>query len=269
MRIYRKTACPRTTSAAGDASSPTPHAPEQRQRRTSASGYAASSRHYQHDDAPRAADYSEYSKTWGFFVQDDWRANDKLTVNVGLRYEIETPLTERNDKSVSGFEFDYVQPIEGTVQARYAALNDPALKALVPQLTARGGLMFAGVDGSSRLYDSPGNTFLPRVGFAYKAGSRTVIRGGVGLFAGFLGQRRVMSPERLRPDDHHGMTTNPFGALIPRDIGRPCSPADPGAGGDPPGPADQPRTEHLVLQPGPRGVQAAPLADRVPAPVAG
>ena len=63
-------------------------------------------------------------------MQDDWRVNDKLTLNLGLRYEVETPLTERNNKSVSGFDFDYVQPIEGTVQARYAALNDPALKAL-------------------------------------------------------------------------------------------------------------------------------------------
>ena len=46
-------------------------------------------------------------------MQDDWRVNDKLTLNLGLRYEVETPLTERNDKSVSGFDFDYVQPIQG------------------------------------------------------------------------------------------------------------------------------------------------------------
>ncbi|HEY6551761.1 MAG TPA: carboxypeptidase regulatory-like domain-containing protein, partial [Vicinamibacteria bacterium] len=60
----------------------------------------------------RASDYSEYSKTWGFFVHDDWRVNNKLTLNLGLRYEVETALTERNDKSVSGFDFGYVQPIQ-------------------------------------------------------------------------------------------------------------------------------------------------------------
>ena len=165
----------------------------------------------------RASDYSEYSKTWGFFVQDDWRVNSKLTLNLGLRYEVETALTERNDKSVSGFEFGYVQPIEGTVQARYAALNDPALKALVPQLSVRGGLMFAGVDGGSRLYETPKNTFLPRFGFAYQMNPKTVIRGGAGLFAGFLGQRRGdVFPNGWAQTTTIGTTTNAFGAPVPR-----------------------------------------------------
>jgi hypothetical protein len=165
----------------------------------------------------RASDYSEYSKTWGFFVQDDWRVNSKLTLNLGLRWEIETALTERNDKSVSGFDYTYTQPIEGTVQQRYAALNDPALKALVPQLSVKGGLMFAGVDGSSRLYETPKNTFLPRFGFAYQANPMTVIRGGIGLFAGFLGQRRGdVFPNGWSQTTTIGTTTNASGAPIPR-----------------------------------------------------
>ncbi len=126
----------------------------------------------------RLPDYSEYSKTWGFFVQDDWKVNSKLTLNLGLRYEVETPLTERQDRSVSGFDYEYVQPIEGTVQAKYAALNDPALKALVPQLSVKGGLLYAGKDGGSRLYTSPKDSFLPRFGFAYRLNPKTVIRGG-------------------------------------------------------------------------------------------
>jgi hypothetical protein len=167
----------------------------------------------------RPSDYSEYSKTWGFFIQDDWRVNDKLTLNLGVRYEIETPLTERNDKSVSGFDFDYVQPIQAAAQANYAALNDPALKALVPQLAVRGGLMFAGVDGSSRLYEAPKNTILPRAGFAYQLDSKTVVRGGFGLFAGFLGQRRGdVFTNGFSQTTTIGTTTNAFGAPIPRDI---------------------------------------------------
>jgi hypothetical protein len=166
----------------------------------------------------RASDYSEYSKTWGLFVQDDWRVNGKLTVNLGLRWEIETALTERNDKSVTGFDFGYVQPIQGTVQARYAALNDPALKALQPQLTTTGGLLFAGVGGqSNRLYQTPKDTFLPRVGFTYQINPRTVVRGGVGLFAGFLGQRRGdVFPNGWSQTTTIGTTFNANGAPIPR-----------------------------------------------------
>ena len=128
--------------------------------------------------------------TYGFFVQDDWRITPRLTLNFGLRYEVESALRERNNKSVSGFDFDFVQPIQGQVQTNYAALNDPQLKALVPQLAVKGGLKFAGVDGGSDLYNTPKNTFLPRFGFAYQLGKKSVIRGGVGLFAGFLGERR-------------------------------------------------------------------------------
>lgn len=172
----------------------------------------------------RRTDYSEYSKTWGFFVQDDWRFNNKLTLNLGLRYEVETPLVERNNKAVSGFDFDYVQPIEGTVQTRYAALNDPALKALLPTINVRGGLLFAGKDTGSGLYETPKNTFLPRLGFAYQWNDKTVIRGGFGLFAGFLGQRRggygpnapndVFQPG-FSQTTTLGTTTNAQGGAIP------------------------------------------------------
>ena len=156
-----------------------------------------------HVDHASPATYDEYSSTWGFFVQDDWRVNNRLTLNLGLRYEVETALAERDNKSVSGFDSAYVQPIQATAQANYAALNDPALKALVPQLNVKGGLMFAGVDGGSGLYTTPKNTFLPRVGLAYQLNPKTVIRAGVGLFAGFLGERRGdVIQLRLLPDDH-------------------------------------------------------------------
>jgi hypothetical protein len=137
----------------------------------------------------RAADYAEQSTTWGFFVHDDWKVNQRLTLNLGLRYEFETPLTERYNKSVSGFDSSYTQPIEGSVQTKYAALNDAALKAEVPQLTVRGGLLFAS-SGLRALYETPKHNFMPRFGFAYKLNEKTVVRGGYGIFFGFLGERR-------------------------------------------------------------------------------
>jgi hypothetical protein len=137
----------------------------------------------------RPATYDEHSTTWGFFVQDDWRVNARLTLNLGLRYEFEQPMVEKNNQSVSNFDYAFVQPIEPAVQAKYAALNDPALKALVPQLSVKGGLMYVGKD-TETLYNTPKDGFLPRIGFAYKVDGKSVLRGGMGLFAGFLGERR-------------------------------------------------------------------------------
>ncbi len=133
----------------------------------------------------RAADYAEQSTSWGFFFHDDWKVNKRLTLNLGLRLEFETPLTERYNRSVSGFDFGAQQPWEATAQARYAANPTPE----VATLNADGGLLFAGANGRG-LYNTPKRNFLPRVGFAYKLDQKTVIRGGYGMFMGFLGQRR-------------------------------------------------------------------------------
>ena len=50
------------------------------------------------------ASYDESSATWGFYLQDDWKASDRLTLNLGLRYEYEQPLVEADNKSVRGFD---------------------------------------------------------------------------------------------------------------------------------------------------------------------
>jgi len=143
----------------------------------------------------RASDYSEYSKTWGFFVQDDLRLTRKLTLNLGLRYEFEQPMVERQNKSVSGFDISYVQPFQGQAQANYTNTGRiPATDVLkttygLTNITAQGGLLFVGKDTDS-LYETPKNGFLPRVGFAYAWNDKTVLRGGFGLYQGFLGERR-------------------------------------------------------------------------------
>jgi hypothetical protein len=165
----------------------------------------------------RRADYSEYSKTWGLFVQDDWRFNSKLTLNLGLRYEMETPLVERNNKSVSGFDFGYSQPFEAAVKAKLTA---SPIQGIDPSaVNIKGGLLFAGKDTGSGLYRTPRNTLLPRAGFAYRWGNKTVVRGGFGLFAGFLGERRgdVIQPGYTRTTTVL-LTTNANGAPIPNSI---------------------------------------------------
>ncbi len=171
----------------------------------------------------RRADYSEFSKVYGFFMHDDWKITRRLTLNLGLRYEIETPLVERQNKSVSGFDFGYTQPDQAAARNR---LTTNPVVGYVPgtninpaTFNVNGGLMFAGVDTGSGLYNVPKDTILPRLGFAYRLGDKTVIRGGMGLFAGFLGQRRgdVIQPGFTQTTTVP--TTNlPNGAQIPYSI---------------------------------------------------
>lgn len=135
-----------------------------------------------------AASYDEASTTWGFYVQDDWRVGSRLTVNLGLRYEYETPLFEADNRSVRGFEATAVQPIEAAARA---ALNTAATGVSLAQFQVKGGLTFAGVNGQpSGLYTTPKNNWMPRVGITYQLNDQTVVRGGYGMFYGFLGQRR-------------------------------------------------------------------------------
>ncbi|MBS1875883.1 MAG: TonB-dependent receptor [Acidobacteria bacterium] len=143
----------------------------------------------------RSADYVEQSGSWGFFVQDDWKLTTKLTLNLGVRYEFETPLHERFNRSALGFDTTYTQPISAAAQTAYAAIypkiNGGFAQLPVSAFALNGGMTFAGLNGNNgNLYNTPKNNFMPRVGFAYQLNDRTVFRGGYGIFAGFLGQRR-------------------------------------------------------------------------------
>ncbi len=98
------------------------------------------------------------------FVQDDWRATQKLTVNLGLRWDYESPFTERYNKQVSSFCLTCKNP----------------LQASVPGLPLNGGLQFT--SGADRFpYPRDLNNFQPRIGAAYQAFPNTVVRGGFGI----------------------------------------------------------------------------------------
>ncbi|MGH9310836.1 MAG: TonB-dependent receptor domain-containing protein [Vicinamibacterales bacterium] len=112
------------------------------------------------------AQYKEHSSTWGFFVQDDWRLGSRLTLNLGVRYEFETPLTEAENRTVRGFDFDAVQPMEAAARG---ALNPTATGVPLARFQVRGGLTFPGVNGEPEgLYATPKDNIMPRAGFAYQ-----------------------------------------------------------------------------------------------------
>ncbi|MDX2182165.1 MAG: TonB-dependent receptor [Bryobacteraceae bacterium] len=102
------------------------------------------------------------NKYYGFFVQDDWRITSRLTLNLGLRYEFETPRTERYDRATRGF--------------------DRAARYNIGSIPAQGGLVYAGVNGLPRgIYDNDTNNFAPRIGLAWSLSQKTVFRAGYAL----------------------------------------------------------------------------------------
>jgi hypothetical protein len=105
-----------------------------------------------------------YTNYYSAFVQDDFRMSSKLTVNAGLRYEYEPGIGAAGDRFTVGFDHDAAFPVQA------------------PGMTLKGGLMYAGVDGYPTRQGKPLNHAAPRVGFAYSATDKTVIRGGYGLY---------------------------------------------------------------------------------------
>ncbi len=104
-------------------------------------------------------------RSWNdsLFAQDDWKITNNFTLNLGVRYEVVLPFVDQQDRI--GIFDDWTDP------------NNPKL-------------IYGGAEGSDRynraMFGTDKNNFMPRVGFAYKLGSKTVIRSGYGMFYGYL-----------------------------------------------------------------------------------
>ena len=124
-----------------------------------------------------------------FFVQDDWKVSHRLTLNVGLRYELSPPAVE-NGNTIANFDLD----------------SNPGHPRLV----------LAGSQGSSiadrALQNVDHKQFAPRIGFAYALpDSKTVLRGGYGIFySNFITEGGMQSMEINPPFNvRSNLTANP------------------------------------------------------------
>ncbi len=127
----------------------------------------------------------------GVYLQDDWKPVSKLTLNLGVRYEYEEPVTERNDGMINGFDFETPLPIQAEAQGNFAK-STAALMPAGYQLLVHGGMLYAAEGGRDRLLHKRIFTnVMPRVGFAYELDTKTVVRGGYGLFYDSLSLGRV------------------------------------------------------------------------------
>ena len=105
----------------------------------------------------------ESNHLFGTYIQDDWKPFRNLTLNLGLRYEIQTPYTYRHN-AASIFNPNVLNPLSYTV-------GQPLL----------GALQFLG-PGNRDAYDPNWDNWAPRLGFSYQFLNRAVLHGGYGIF---------------------------------------------------------------------------------------
>ncbi len=113
---------------------------------------------------------------YGIYFQDDIRLTSRLTVNVGLRWDVEGSPTERYNRMNRGWNFATASPLAAA--AKTANSSDcPACANLT------GGLLFAGVNGNPReAFSTNYDHWQPRIGAAYRLAVNTVVRAGFGVF---------------------------------------------------------------------------------------
>lgn len=120
---------------------------------------------------------SPFFRSWYIapWFQDDWKITRRLTLNFGLRWDLNIAPDEKHDRMNIGFDPTVTNPIGALVPA--------ARLETYPNLAnLKGGITFAGVDGRRRAALNDMNNIQPRFGLAYQVKPRLVFRGGYGLY---------------------------------------------------------------------------------------
>jgi hypothetical protein len=154
------------------------------------------------------------------YVQDDWKVNGRLTLNLGVRWDYRTAPYETNDHF--GWR-DPSNPRGGMFVAD---------KTLVDQGFVGDGSFYK-FAGRRNPADAPKKVFAPRFGFAYRPFEKTVLRGGYGIFYDSAEGREIdgsadIYPYVSRSNIQQNLTTSPLtttNSLFPPIGGGPVTPA--------------------------------------------
>jgi hypothetical protein len=135
----------------------------------------------------------------GAFVQNDWNVTPGLTLNLGFRWETDTPLADF-DNRINAFDTTQINPVSGTP----------------------GVVKFLGLNGwRDTPYDGDWNNFGPRIGFAWRpfGRKRTVVRGGYGIFFAHPFDRAVANAASLGFEQSVNLTFLESIVTIPYTVG--------------------------------------------------
>jgi hypothetical protein len=113
---------------------------------------------------------------YGAFVQDNWKATPKLTLNLGLRYDVTLPRTDRLNRQ-DWFDPNIQSPLNGGSITYTDQFTGPTT------LQLHGGEVFA-TPNQRKNYVTDWSDFQPRFGFAYQFAPKMVVRGGYGIYYG-------------------------------------------------------------------------------------
>lgn len=127
-----------------------------------------------------AGSYAEADTMLAFYFGDSWRVNRRLTVNYGLRYENQRPMTERYNRTITQFDTTSANPLQAKAQAKYVSTGSPLLPT---RLNVLGGPLFAGAGTAPSFWHQRNlEGFQPRLAIAFRLNDKTVIRSGYGVY---------------------------------------------------------------------------------------
>ncbi len=161
---------------------------------------------------------------FGVFVQDDFKIRPRLTLNLGLRYEVHTPFVDKNDLMVN---FDPNGTGNNGNKGRFVVPTE-AVKAKIHPFFIAYGVATAKEAGVGRgLINTDKNNFAPRLGLAWRVTEKSVIRGGYGFYyptSAAQGIRDAIATntfnQRVTKRNTNGLPLgiNPAGGNFPRGI---------------------------------------------------